>query len=174
MCIRDRCDIFRELGKDGLCKACRDYPRHREDYGKLQEFMLSMSCPEAARLILEDETQGAGYAYIPRHPHDDAAEKYKGNNRDNHLSAGKIPGRKKRQNEEDREEEQMLAWLLELRETLVCLITVSYTHLDTAACRRLHWQWRIRKSAQRSAAFRRESARPPSSLIFTGSWRICV
>lgn len=116
------CDIFRELGKDGLCKACRDYPRHREDYGKLQEFMLSMSCPEAARLILEDETQGAGYAYIPRHPHDDAAEKYKGNNRDNHLSTGKIPGRKKRQNEEDREEEQMLAWLLELRETLVCLI----------------------------------------------------
>ena len=68
------------------------------------------------------ETQGAGYAYIPRHPHDDAAEKYKGNNRDNHLSTGKIPGRKKRQNEEDREEEQMLAWLLELRETLVCLI----------------------------------------------------
>lgn len=52
------CDIYKELGRKGLCRGCREYPRHRENYGQLQEVMLSLSCPEAARLILEDETQG--------------------------------------------------------------------------------------------------------------------
>lgn len=52
------CDIYKELGRKGMCKSCREYPRHREDYGPLQEVMLSLSCPEAARLILTDQTQG--------------------------------------------------------------------------------------------------------------------
>lgn len=46
------CEIYKELGPDGLCTTCRKYPRHMEDYGQLREVMLSMSCPEAARLIL--------------------------------------------------------------------------------------------------------------------------
>lgn len=53
------CDIYKKMGRQGLCSGCRDYPRHREDYGEIQEIMLSLSCPEAARLILEDEFQGA-------------------------------------------------------------------------------------------------------------------
>ena len=53
------CQIYRELGKDAMCRACRTYPRHREDYGDVQEVMLSLSCPEAARVILRDATQGA-------------------------------------------------------------------------------------------------------------------
>ncbi len=53
------CDVYRELGRDGLCQSCKEYPRHKEDYGQLQEVMLSLSCPEAARMILEDETSGA-------------------------------------------------------------------------------------------------------------------
>lgn len=53
------CDIYKELGRDGLCKGCRIYPRHMEDYGQLREVMLSLSCPEAARLILEDRSAGA-------------------------------------------------------------------------------------------------------------------
>lgn len=52
------CDIYRELGRDMLCRTCRTYPRHVEDYGDLQEVMLSLSCPEAARLILEDQDHG--------------------------------------------------------------------------------------------------------------------
>lgn len=52
------CDIYRELGRDGLCRECRAYPRHVEDYGNVREVMLSLSCPEAARVILEDQTQG--------------------------------------------------------------------------------------------------------------------
>lgn len=53
------CWIQKELGKRAMCQTCRLYPRHREDYGELQEMMLSLSCPEAARLILTDSTQGA-------------------------------------------------------------------------------------------------------------------
>lgn len=53
------CEIYKELGKDAMCRACRNYPRHQEDYGEVQERMLSLSCPEAARVILGDPTQGA-------------------------------------------------------------------------------------------------------------------
>lgn len=52
------CDIYRELGRDRLCRTCRTYPRHMEDYGDVREVMLSLSCPEAARLILGDDSQG--------------------------------------------------------------------------------------------------------------------
>lgn len=97
------CDIFRELGKDGLCRACRDYPRHTEDYGTLREIMLSMSCPEAAHLILEDPSQGAGF--------ERNADKADGGN-----------GKQKAGSPADAEEARMLSWLLELREAMVCMV----------------------------------------------------
>lgn len=53
------CDIYRELGKEYLCRTCRTYPRHMEDYGEVREIMLSLTCPEAARLILGDASDGA-------------------------------------------------------------------------------------------------------------------
>lgn len=53
------CEIYKHLGRDQMCDTCRNYPRHREDYGDLQEIMLSLSCPEAARVILSDPAQGA-------------------------------------------------------------------------------------------------------------------
>lgn len=52
------CDIYQELGRDRLCKACSRYPRHMEDYGEVRELMLSLSCPEAARVILRSDWQG--------------------------------------------------------------------------------------------------------------------
>ncbi len=48
------CDIYKHLGKEKMCRTCRNYPRHMEDYGNIHEIMLSLSCPEAARLILTD------------------------------------------------------------------------------------------------------------------------
>lgn len=39
-------------GPDLFCKTCSRYPRHFEVYGNLAEASLSMSCPEAARLIV--------------------------------------------------------------------------------------------------------------------------
>lgn len=49
------CDIYRELGPDMLCETCRSYPRHTEEFEGLRELSLSLSCPVAARLMLEQE-----------------------------------------------------------------------------------------------------------------------
>jgi len=46
------CDIYREAGPGMLCKTCRDYPRHIEEFEGVREISLSLSCEEAAGLIL--------------------------------------------------------------------------------------------------------------------------
>lgn len=46
------CRIQAELGEEALCQVCRDFPRLRHDYGDFLELTLELSCPEAARLIL--------------------------------------------------------------------------------------------------------------------------
>lgn len=46
------CRIQCQLGEEGLCKVCREFPRLRHDYGDFVELDLELSCPEAARLIL--------------------------------------------------------------------------------------------------------------------------
>ena len=48
------CQIQAELGEEGLCKVCHEFPRLRHDYGDFVELGLELSCPEAARLILND------------------------------------------------------------------------------------------------------------------------
>ena len=47
------CRIQAERGHDALCQVCRQFPRLRHDYGDFVELGLELSCPEAARLILE-------------------------------------------------------------------------------------------------------------------------
>lgn len=49
------CDIYSEIGKDKLCRTCRTYPRHIEEFEGIREISLSMSCPEAARIILQNK-----------------------------------------------------------------------------------------------------------------------
>lgn len=46
------CEIQAQLGEEGLCKVCHEFPRLRHDYGDFMELGLELSCPEAARLIL--------------------------------------------------------------------------------------------------------------------------
>ncbi len=48
----DLCDLYKALGPDALCDTCRLYPRHTEEYEGLRELSLSLSCPEAAKIIL--------------------------------------------------------------------------------------------------------------------------
>lgn len=48
------CDIYSELGEDALCYTCQQYPRYTEEFGSIREVGLSLSCPEAARIILND------------------------------------------------------------------------------------------------------------------------
>ena len=47
------CRIQAERGHDELCQVCQQFPRLRHDYGDFLELGLELSCPEAARLILE-------------------------------------------------------------------------------------------------------------------------
>lgn len=46
------CDLHIEAGEKMLCDTCRDYPRHMEEFEGLREGSLSLSCIEAAKLIL--------------------------------------------------------------------------------------------------------------------------
>lgn len=51
------CRIQAELGEDALCETCRLFPRLRHDYGSFVEQGLELSCPEAARLILDGNAE---------------------------------------------------------------------------------------------------------------------
>ena len=60
--VDDRCPMWRadglcriqaQEGHEALCTVCRQFPRLRHDYGDLLELGLELSCPEAARIILE-------------------------------------------------------------------------------------------------------------------------
>jgi lysine-N-methylase len=46
------CEIQANLGETALCHVCSQFPRLRHDYGDFVELGLELSCPEAARLIL--------------------------------------------------------------------------------------------------------------------------
>lgn len=46
------CEIYINLGEDHLCYTCQQFPRYTEEFLDLKEVGLSLSCPEAARIIL--------------------------------------------------------------------------------------------------------------------------
>ena len=46
------CDLYTEMGPDSLCRTCRMYPRHVEEFEGSREYSLCLSCMEAARIIL--------------------------------------------------------------------------------------------------------------------------
>ena len=61
---RNLCRLILEAGENCLSTTCREHPRFWSDYGALRETCLSISCPEAARLlfalpfeIIENDTE---------------------------------------------------------------------------------------------------------------------
>ena len=50
------CAVQWELGEQALCRSCAFYPRFLTEIGARRELGLSLSCPEAARLILTAQT----------------------------------------------------------------------------------------------------------------------
>ncbi|NGU54086.1 flagellar protein FliB [Clostridium perfringens] len=46
------CEIYINIGEDYLCYTCQQFPRYTEEFLDLKEVGLSLSCPEAARIIL--------------------------------------------------------------------------------------------------------------------------
>lgn len=51
------CRIQAECGHEALCTVCQQFPRLRHDYGSFLELGLELSCPEAARIILENRLE---------------------------------------------------------------------------------------------------------------------
>lgn len=54
------CSIHKELGEEFLCNTCAIYPRHLTQVGGVTEKSLTLSCPEAARVVLLRE-EGIGF-----------------------------------------------------------------------------------------------------------------
>ena len=46
------CSIHKDLGEEFLCNTCAIYPRHLTRVGHVTEKSLTLSCPEAARVVL--------------------------------------------------------------------------------------------------------------------------
>lgn len=46
------CDLYIALGRSSLCRTCRLYPRHVEEFENIREVSLSVSCPEVAAILL--------------------------------------------------------------------------------------------------------------------------
>lgn len=46
------CDMYTALGPKSLCKTCRRYPRHIEEFEGVREKSLSLSCPEVAKYLM--------------------------------------------------------------------------------------------------------------------------
>lgn len=50
------CDMYQNLGAKSLCKTCRLYPRHIEEFEGVREITLSLSCPEVAKILMNRMT----------------------------------------------------------------------------------------------------------------------
>ena len=50
------CDMYTALGEEAFCDTCSRYPRHIEEFENVREYTLSVSCPEAARILLSKKT----------------------------------------------------------------------------------------------------------------------
>ncbi len=59
------CRIQAELGEEALCTTCREFPRLTHDYGDFVERGLELSCPEAAKFILNAPAAPLMEAKIP-------------------------------------------------------------------------------------------------------------
>ena len=52
------CRLYIDIGEHALCDVCRIYPRFNKEADDIVFSGISLSCPEAARLILEDKSPG--------------------------------------------------------------------------------------------------------------------
>ena len=49
------CEIQLNIGEEALSRTCTLFPRFFDNFGKIREMGLGFGCPEAARLMLEDD-----------------------------------------------------------------------------------------------------------------------
>lgn len=46
------CEMYKNLGEKSLCRTCRLYPRHIEEFEDTREITLSVSCPSVADILM--------------------------------------------------------------------------------------------------------------------------
>lgn len=71
------CQIQSQLGHEYLSKTCASYPRIPREVGGIQETALSLSCPEAVRVVLTNPMEFRNLrtnAILPIWPHVQSAE----------------------------------------------------------------------------------------------------
>ncbi|MDD6666940.1 MAG: flagellin lysine-N-methylase [Lachnospiraceae bacterium] len=56
------CEMQVKYGFDALCQVCQKFPRHVEEFDGERELSIDLSCPEGARMVLED-TDGSFISY---------------------------------------------------------------------------------------------------------------
>ncbi len=52
---KNLCEMYERLGEESLCVTCANYPRHIEEFENLREITLTISCPEVARILMEQK-----------------------------------------------------------------------------------------------------------------------
>ena len=57
------CDLYSACGEKELCRTCRQYPRHTEEFEGVREITLSISCPEVARILMNRKSPVAFLSY---------------------------------------------------------------------------------------------------------------
>ena len=55
------CDIQKKYGEQHICETCRSFPRICQDYTEFSEYMLSLACPEACRMIITSNNPFAAF-----------------------------------------------------------------------------------------------------------------
>ena len=65
------CDLYINLGENSLCRTCKMYPRHIEEFEGSREITLSVSCPEVARILMERMTPVQFLEYEKESPNDE-------------------------------------------------------------------------------------------------------
>lgn len=53
---KNLCELYIALGKESLCPTCTLFPRFYDDFGSFREMGLGFGCPEAARIILSQNS----------------------------------------------------------------------------------------------------------------------
>lgn len=123
LCENKLCDMYIALGEDSLCDTCRLYPRHIEEFEDAYEMNLSVSCPEAARILLE---QDGPIAMLDTGKYEVAS------NSEDEETGDKKADNKKTENEENDENfnSELYDLLIETRESLIEIVrnrSVSYS-----------------------------------------------
>ncbi len=112
------CGMYLHLGSGSLCKTCHTYPRHQEEFGSLREISLSLSCPEAARIILSQKTKPQMQT---RH------------------TSKKCPA-------DQQVDTNLLTWLMEVRKTLLDILWNPHCPLEISVSMALTLSHRLQKS----------------------------